>query len=133
LRSRAKGPYGFSLALRFDGAEGDPPPVWRLKQRALHGDRLAQAVGDNAQTVHTHLVEALQHLVGNAGRDDSLLERIAVDEHRRLQRLEAGHSHGVEDPCSHPAKIGLTPGYGTHDLLLGIVGVVGIGVGQLNT
>jgi hypothetical protein len=86
--------------------------------------RLAQAVGEYTQTVHTHLVQALQHLVGNAGCDDSLLERIAVDEHRRLQRLEAGHAHGVEDPCSSPAEIGLSPRYTLDNLLLCIVRVV---------
>ena len=108
--------------MRLDRAEGDPAPVPRAEHGLLDGDRLAQTVAENPEAPHADLVEALQHLAGQVAGSDGLLEGVAVDQHRRLQRLEAGDAHRVEDPCSRPAQVGLARGHRPHHLLLGIVG-----------
>src|SRR4029450_6439201 len=76
------------------------------------------------EAAQADLSQALHHLAGDVTRDDSLLEGITVDQHRRLQRPEAGHAYRVEHPCSRPAKVDLAGSHGAHHLLLGVGGVV---------
>ena len=59
---------------------------------------------------------------GDVAFEHGALEGVAVDQHRRLQRLEAGDTHRVEDPRPGMAEVDLTGGDGAHDLLLGIGG-----------
>jgi hypothetical protein len=96
------------------------------------GHRLAQAVSENPKALHADPVQPLQHLVGYACCDNRLLQRVAVDQHGRLQRLKAGNPHCVEYPGSGPAKIRLTSGHGPHDLLLSIVREVTVSAPHLD-
>jgi hypothetical protein len=90
----------------------------------LDGDRLAQAVSQDPEAVHADLGQALQHPAGDLACDDGPLEGVAVDQHRGLQRLEAGDAQRVEHPCARPAQVGLAGSHRPHHLLLGVVGVV---------
>jgi len=75
----------------------------------------------------------LQHLLRNVALDHGALKGVAVDQHRRLERLEAGDTHGVEDARPRMAEVDLTGGDGSYDLLLGIGGEAARFVDDLDT
>jgi len=75
----------------------------------------------------------LQHLLRNVALDHGALKGVAVDQHRRLERLEAGDTHGVEDARPRMAEVDLTGGDGSYDLLLGIGGEAAPFVDDLDT
>jgi hypothetical protein len=121
-RRGAERPDRLGLDLRLVGPERDPTPVRQAEKRFLDGDGLAEATAEDAKPDDPDPVQPLQHLAGNTAFEHSALEGVAVDQHRRLQGLEAGDPHRVEDPRPGMAEVDLTGGDGAHDLLLAIRG-----------
>ena len=78
-------------------------------------------------------VQPVQHLARNVAFDHGALKGVAVDQHRRLERLEAGDTHCVEDARPGMAEVDLTGGDGSYDLLLGIGGEAAPFVDDLDT
>ena len=58
-------------------------------QRVPEAERMAQALGEQHQPGHAGLLQARQHLAGERAREHPLDERVAGDQQRRLQRLQA--------------------------------------------
>src|SRR6266487_3090488 len=116
----AFGPDRLLLDLRPQGAERDAAPVRRGEQRAPGADGQPQPFPEHPQAGHVHAGEPGEHPARHGAAEHGVLERVAVDQHRRRQRPQARHSDGVEDPASRPAQIHRPGCGGAHYLGLGV-------------
>lgn len=95
-------PDRLRLDLRRKGAEADAVPVRQRGQGLRRGHGLAESIGEDGQPGDSEVAEPLEHFPGEVAPDHGILEGIAVDQHRGLQRLEAVDPHRVEHACPHP-------------------------------
>ena len=66
-----------------------PAPVRRAEDGSGDADRFAEAVGEDAEPDHVEVVEPVHHLLRDPALDHGVLERVALDQHGRGQRLKA--------------------------------------------
>ncbi len=119
-RGGAQGPDRLLLDLRPQGAERDAAPVRRGEQRAPGADGQPQPFPEHPQAGHVHAGEPGEHPARHGAAEHGVLQRVAVDQHRRRQRPKVSHSDGVEDPASRPAQIHRPGCGGAHYLGLGV-------------
>ena len=90
----------------------DPDPesgvVGRLEQRAGDPERLAQRPGQDTNPGQPQRPQPLQHLADHRTAKDTLLQRVAVNQQWRVERLEGADSDGVPGPAADDAEIGFT-------------------------
>ena len=119
-RRRAESGDGGGLTGGRERLERHPLPVVGREQRSVGGDGLAQATSEQSETGDAQLVDRLEKVRCEVARDDGVLQRVAVDDHRRGQRRQRVDAEQVEHPGARPAEVSLTGRDIAHDRLLGV-------------
>ena len=74
---------------------------------ARRTERLAQRAWEDAEANDAERLEPSEHLAHERALQSPPLKRIAVDEQRRVQRVERRYPDAVERAGARPAEIGL--------------------------
>ena len=104
-RGSAQRPDRLLLHARAVGADGQAMPVRGGQQRPAHRDGMAQRVAQDRQAGQVHPAQPGEHPRGHGAVEDGVLQRVAIDQHRRRQRPETRHADGVERLAARPSQV----------------------------
>ena len=98
-------------SLACDARLGDSDPlaakVSGLRKRPLYAEELAQRARQDSESDEAEWLEGLEHLAGDTTLENLGLQRVTVDEERRVQRVEARDADIVPGSTPDRAEVGL--------------------------